>query len=64
VGAPTLLVRGDDSDILSADTAARMLEENPHATLAVVADCGHSITLDRPQGLLDALNPWLAATGG
>jgi esterase len=64
VVAPTLLVRGDDSDILSADTAARMLKENQHATLAVVADCGHSITLDRPQGLLDALNPWLAATGG
>jgi esterase len=64
VRSPILLVRGDDSDILSTDTAARMLKENPNATLAVVADCGHSITLDRPQGLLDALVPWLAATGG
>jgi esterase len=64
VRCPILLVRGDDSDILSPDTAARMLKENPNATLAVVADCGHSITLDRPQGLLDALVPWLVATGG
>jgi esterase len=64
VRSPILLVRGDDSDILSTDAAARMLKENQNATLAVVSDCGHSITLDRPQGLLDALIPWLAATAG
>jgi pimeloyl-ACP methyl ester carboxylesterase len=64
VRSPILLVRGDDSDILSPDTAARMLKENPNATLAVVADCGHSITLDRPQGLLDALVPWLTGNSG
>ena len=64
VTCPTLLVRGDDSDILSPDTATRMLKENPHVTLSTVADCGHSITLDRPEGLLTALTPWLAASGG
>jgi pimeloyl-ACP methyl ester carboxylesterase len=64
VGVPVLLVRGADSDILSSETTARMLKENPNTTLAVVADCGHSITLDRPQGLLDALIPWLSAAGG
>ena len=45
---PTLLVRGDDSDILSPETAKRMVEENANVTLSVVPDCGHSITLDRP----------------
>jgi pimeloyl-ACP methyl ester carboxylesterase len=64
VRCPVLLVRGDDSDILSPETARRMLEENTNATLSLLADCGHSITLDRPQGLLDAVAPWLAATGG
>jgi pimeloyl-ACP methyl ester carboxylesterase len=59
IRCPTLLVRGDDSDILAIETAERMLKENPQATLAVVADCGHSITLDRPDGLLEALRPWL-----
>jgi esterase len=62
-GCPVLLVRGDDSDILAAQTAERMVAANSRVTLAVVADCGHSITLDRPQGLLDAVGPWLAATG-
>ena len=61
VSCPILLVRGDESDILAVETAQRMLASNPRAGLAGVPDCGHSITLDNPQGLLDALNPWLAA---
>jgi pimeloyl-ACP methyl ester carboxylesterase len=61
VKCPILLIRGDDSDILSPETAKRMVAENPNVSLALVADCGHSITLDRPEGLLQAVTPWLAA---
>jgi len=61
VSCPILLVRGDGSDILAVETAQRMLASNARASLAGVPDCGHSITLDNPQGLLDAVNPWLAA---
>jgi pimeloyl-ACP methyl ester carboxylesterase len=61
VRCPVLLVRGEDSPILAAETAQRMLAENPNVSFASIPDCGHSITLDRPQGLLDALNPWLLA---
>jgi pimeloyl-ACP methyl ester carboxylesterase len=60
VSCPVLLVRGNDSDVLAADTAQRMLAENAKAGLAVVPDCGHSITLDNPQGLLAVVSPWLA----
>ena len=38
-----------------------MLASNARASLVGVPDCGHSITLDNPQGLLDAVDPWLAA---
>jgi esterase len=61
VRCPVLLVRGGDSPILAAETAQRMLAENPNAAFASIPDCGHSITLDSPQGLLDALSPWLLA---
>jgi esterase len=61
VGCPILLVRGDQSDILAVEVAQRMLASNPRASLVRVPDCGHSITLDNPQGLLDVLSPWLAA---
>jgi len=61
VSCPVLLVRGDESDILAVDTAQRMLASNARASLAGVPDCGHSITLDNPRGLLDVVNPWLTS---
>jgi esterase len=64
VSCPVLLVRGNDSDVLAADTAKRMLAENAKARLAVVPDSGHSITLDNPQRLLAVVSPWLAAGAG
>jgi pimeloyl-ACP methyl ester carboxylesterase len=63
VSCPVLLVRGDDSDVLATETAQRMLAENPGASFASIPDCGHSITLDSPQGLLEVVSPWLAAAG-
>jgi esterase len=63
VSCPVLLVRGADSDVLAADTAQRMLAENPNVSFASIPDCGHSITLDRPDGLLEVVSPWLAAAG-
>ena len=62
VSCPVLLVRGDDSDVLAAGTAQRMLTENPNVRMASVPECGHSITLDNPDGLLEVVSPWLAAT--
>lgn len=61
VSCPVLLVRGNDSDVLAAETAQRMLAENPNARLASVPECGHSITLDNPDGMLEVVSPWLAA---
>ena len=61
VRCPVLLVRGDDSDVLAAETAQRMLAENPNAAMASVPECGHSITLDNPDGMLEVVSPWLAA---
>lgn len=61
VSCPVLLVRGEDSDVLAAETAQRMLAENPNATMASVPDCGHSITLDNPDDMLEVVSPWLAA---
>jgi pimeloyl-ACP methyl ester carboxylesterase len=61
VSAPVLLVRGADSEVLAAETAQRMVAENSRVCLVTVPDCGHSITLDNPEGLLVVLEPWLAA---
>ena len=59
VRCPVLLVRGDDSDVLAPETAQRMVAENPGVSFASIPDCGHSITLDSPDGLLKVISPWL-----
>ncbi len=53
---PTLVVRGAASDVMSAEVADRMVEETiPQATLAVVAQAGHSVMTDNPDGFRDAV---------
>jgi pimeloyl-ACP methyl ester carboxylesterase len=45
---PTLLIRGELSDILSATTAEKMLAQKPDLQTVVVPGRGHAPTLDEP----------------
>ena len=56
IECPTLVVRGAASDIMSADVADRMVEdEMSNATLAVVGQAGHSVMTDNPDGFRDCV---------
>jgi pimeloyl-ACP methyl ester carboxylesterase len=48
-GLPSLVVRGALSDLLSAQTAARMAAENPAAEVVTVPRVGHAPTLEEPE---------------
>lgn len=48
-GRPLLVVRGGESDLMSAATAARMQAEVPALELVTVPACGHAPTLDEPE---------------
>ncbi|WP_304305668.1 alpha/beta fold hydrolase [Pseudacidovorax intermedius] len=48
VTAPTLLLRGADSDLLSRSTAQAMKQRGPRASLVEFADVGHAPTLVDP----------------
>lgn len=51
-GIPTLVLRGDRSDLLSDATARRMVREiGPDAELATIPDVGHAPVLDEPQSI-------------
>ena len=54
---PLLILRGELSDILSTDAAARMVERLPAARLVTVPGVGHAPTLDEPEAVaaIDAL---------
>ena len=45
---PTLLLRGDESDLLSAATALAMAERGPRAQVHTLAGVGHAPTLVQP----------------
>lgn len=49
VACPVLLLRGADSDLLSADTAAQMLQRGPRTQLHSFAGVGHAPTLVQPE---------------
>ena len=49
VSCPTLLLRGADSDLLTADTAAAMTQRGPRAELREFANVGHAPTLIAPE---------------
>ena len=45
IRAQTLLIRGQDSDLLSAETAVQMTQRGPRARLETWPGCGHAPTL-------------------
>jgi pimeloyl-ACP methyl ester carboxylesterase len=61
-GLPVALIRGANSDLLSAATAAEMRRRRPDLILAEVPDRGHIPFLDEPQSLA-AIAHWLGALG-
>ena len=48
IACPILLVRGADSDVLTSETAKRMVDENPNTRLAEVTGAGHTVPGDQP----------------
>ena len=56
---PTLLVRGAESPILTADAAERFTREVRGAVTTEVAGAGHSVMGDNPSGFLAAVRPFL-----
>jgi esterase len=59
IAVPTLVMRGEISDILAPEIAERMVEVIPDAKLATVEGSGHAIPLDKPAGFLAAARAFL-----
>ena len=45
---PVLLLRGENSDLLSVETANAMTQRGPRATLEVIKGCGHAPCMNVP----------------
>ena len=61
LACPTLLVRGAESDILTADMAKKMVEAQPKARLVEVPGAGHTVPGDQPDAFVKLLRECLNA---
>jgi pimeloyl-ACP methyl ester carboxylesterase len=59
IPCPTLLVWGREDGITTQAHQDEMLAAIPGARLAVVEDCGHLVTLERPEESVRILGDWL-----
>jgi pimeloyl-ACP methyl ester carboxylesterase len=63
VRCPTLVLRGAQSDLLTADTAQQMTRRGPHAALVEFPDVGHAPTLLH-DAQLEPVKAFLTSTEG
>lgn len=60
LACPLLLVRGAESNLLTAAIAERVVRTVRGAELRTVAGAGHSVAGDNPDGFYDAVGPFLS----
>ena len=61
IPCPTLIVRGAESDILSAEVAKKMAERLPDGRVVEIAGAGHTVPADRPEEFVRQIRAFLAA---
>ena len=59
IDVPTLLIRGEDSNILDREVADRMVRDIPDCRFVEVPGSGHSVPLDKPDAFLAAVRTLL-----
>jgi pimeloyl-ACP methyl ester carboxylesterase len=59
VRCPTLIVRGAQSPLLSAEGAAAFAAEIPSASIATIEAAGHNVHVEQPEAFLAAVLPFL-----
>lgn len=59
IRCPTLIIKGGESDILSAESAEKMQAAIPGSRVAVVTGAGHSVMGDNPAAFVTAVREFL-----
>ena len=63
VTCPTLVLCGDGDQITPPECSREIAALVPGAELQFIADCGHMLTMERPEAVNAALLAWLAGLG-
>jgi pimeloyl-ACP methyl ester carboxylesterase len=62
VRAPSLVVWGEEDRLFPPANARQLAADLISSRLVLIPRCGHAVAEERPQELLDALLPFLAAS--
>jgi len=62
IACPALVLCGEQDSWAPAARHREMAQKIPGATLALIPDCGHMCTLERPEAVTRALLDWHAST--
>ena len=60
---PTMIVRGENSNILEPDAAERFAARLPNGRLVTVPNCGHNVHGQNTKGFLEVLDAYLEGLG-
>jgi pimeloyl-ACP methyl ester carboxylesterase len=63
ISCPTLLIAGDEDRLRPQAVHREMANMIPQSHLVVLEQCGHMITMERPQLTAAAIRSWLLDTG-
>ena len=61
IQCPTLVVRGEQSDMIDEEIAQRVADAIPQGILATVPGAGHLVTGDNPAGLVHVVKKFLSS---
>jgi pimeloyl-ACP methyl ester carboxylesterase len=59
IRCPTLIIKGGESDILSAESAAKLQAAIPESRMTIVPGAGHSVMGDNPEAFVAAAREFL-----
>lgn len=60
IRAPVLLICGNEDRLAPPECTREMAALLPASEVVWIADCGHMLTMEKPEQVNDALNAWLA----
>ncbi|WP_252502016.1 alpha/beta fold hydrolase [Sporosarcina sp. Marseille-Q4943] len=63
VTCPVMIMVGKDDVVCPVPMSEYMASQIPHATLEIIEDAGHLITLEQPENVSQRLKKWLLNTG-
>lgn len=63
VACPTLVVRGERSDTISAELAQAMVSRLPRGRLLTITGAGHLVPMEQPEAVAEAIGNFLDETG-